>query len=38
MLSNRLRIPLVNADRMMLSVLPEPGSDGALEEWAQTGG
>lgn len=34
-LSDQLRIPLVNADRMMLSILPEPNSDGALEPWAQ---
>jgi predicted ABC-type ATPase len=36
MLSGHLQIPLVNADRMMLSILPEPGSDGVLEEWART--
>lgn len=35
-LSGQLQIPLVNADRMMLSILPEPGSDGALDVWAQT--
>jgi predicted ABC-type ATPase len=35
-LSGQLQIPLINADRMMLSILPEPGSDGALDEWAQT--
>ncbi len=29
-LSDRLQIPLINADRMMLSILPETGSDGAL--------
>jgi predicted ABC-type ATPase len=34
-LSEQLQIPLVNADRMMLSILPEPLSDGALEEWAR---
>ena len=34
-LSGQLQIPLINADRMMLSILPEPGSDGALDEWAQ---
>lgn len=34
-LSPRLRIPLINADRMMLSILPEPGSDGALVGWAR---
>lgn len=35
-LSRQLQIPLINADRMMLSILPEAGSDGALEPWAQT--
>lgn len=35
-LSGQLQIPLINADRMMLSILPEPGSDGVLDEWAQT--
>lgn len=34
-LSDQLQIPLVNADRMMLSILPEPLSDGALEDWAR---
>lgn len=34
-LSNQLRIPLLNADRMMLSILPEPDSSGALINWAQ---
>lgn len=34
-LSPRLRMPLINADRMMLSILPEPGSDGALIDWAR---
>jgi predicted ABC-type ATPase len=29
-----LRIPLVNADRMMLSILPETGPDGHLVPWA----
>jgi predicted ABC-type ATPase len=29
-----LRIPLVNADRMMLSILPEAGPDGHLVPWA----
>jgi predicted ABC-type ATPase len=33
-LSPRIRIPLVNADRMMLSVLPEPGRRGRLAPWA----
>ncbi len=35
-LSGQLHIPLVNADRMMLSILPEPNNDGKLEPWAQT--
>ena len=34
-LSGQLQIPLINADRMMLAILPEPNSDGALEPWAQ---
>lgn len=34
-LSNQFQIPLINADRMMLSILPEANSDGALEIWAQ---
>ncbi|CAN7664458.1 hypothetical protein LJR231_005241 [Phyllobacterium sp. LjRoot231] len=34
-LSGQLQIPLINADRMMLSILPEAGSDGALDKWAQ---
>jgi len=33
-LSPRLQIPLVNADRMMLSVLPELSSKGQLPDWA----
>lgn len=35
-LSGHLQIPLLNADRMMLSILPEPDGSGALIEWAQT--
>lgn len=35
LLSPVLRMPLINADRMMLSILPEPQSDGALVEWAR---
>lgn len=35
-LSDQLQIPLINADRMMLSILPEPDSEGALAPWAQT--
>lgn len=34
-LSTQLQIPLVNADRMMLSILPEPNSEGKLDPWAQ---
>ncbi|MGP4753945.1 zeta toxin family protein [Agrobacterium pusense] len=34
-LSDKLQIPLVNADRMMMSILPEPNSDGALPKWAR---
>jgi predicted ABC-type ATPase len=34
-LSSRFQLPLINADRMMLSILPEPNSQGALEGWAQ---
>jgi predicted ABC-type ATPase len=33
-LADRLQIPLVNADRMMLSILPEPLPDGHLVSWA----
>jgi predicted ABC-type ATPase len=36
LLANRLRIPLINADRLMLSILPEAGADGALVGWART--
>ena len=35
-LSGQLQIPLINADRMMLSILPEAGNDGALDPWART--
>jgi predicted ABC-type ATPase len=34
-LSGQLQIPLLNADRMMLSILPEADSSGALVAWAQ---
>lgn len=34
-LSGQLQIPLLNADRMMLSILPEADSNGALVDWAQ---
>jgi predicted ABC-type ATPase len=33
-LSDRLRIPLVNADRLMLSILPEALGDRHLVPWA----
>lgn len=36
MLADRLQMPLINADRMMLSILPEPSdTTGALVQWAQ---
>lgn len=34
-LSPSFQIPLVNADRMMLSILPETDEDGKLIKWAQ---
>jgi predicted ABC-type ATPase len=34
LLADRLQIPLINADRMMLSILPEAGEDGHLVPWA----
>lgn len=34
-LSPKLELPLLNADRMMLSILPEASSDGALPDWAR---
>lgn len=34
-LSPSFQIPLVNADRMMLSILPEAEGDGKLVKWAQ---
>lgn len=34
LLADRLQIPLINADRMMLSILPEPGENGQLVPWA----
>lgn len=34
-LSDSFQIPLVNADRMMLSILPEPDGEGRLVNWAQ---
>jgi predicted ABC-type ATPase len=33
-LADKLEIPLINADRMMLSILPEAGGDGHLVPWA----
>lgn len=33
-LADTFRIPLVNADRMMLSILPEAGGGGHLVDWA----
>lgn len=33
-LADTLRIPLINADRMMLSILPEAQADGFLIDWA----
>ena len=33
-LADELQMPLVNADRMMLAILPEQASDGALPDWA----
>ena len=35
-LADELQMPLVNADRLMLSILPEPTGDGALPAWAAT--
>jgi predicted ABC-type ATPase len=35
-LSPKIQIPLINADRMMLSVLPEPDSQGRLVSWASS--
>jgi predicted ABC-type ATPase len=34
-LSGQLQIPLINADRMMLSILPEADSSRALDDWAR---
>jgi predicted ABC-type ATPase len=33
-LSDTFRLPLINADRMMLSILPEEGENGRLVPWA----
>lgn len=35
-LAGKLQIPLINADRMIMSILPEPNTDGELAEWAQS--
>lgn len=34
-LVDEIKIPLINADRMMLSILPVPKQDGHLRDWAQ---
>lgn len=34
-IADSLQIPLINADRMMLSILPDPNKYGHLPEWAQ---
>jgi predicted ABC-type ATPase len=34
-LSARLRIPLINADRMMMSILPDVGRKSPLPDWAR---
>lgn len=33
-LAYKFQIPLINADRMMLSILPQPDSEGILPDWA----
>ncbi|WP_374537612.1 zeta toxin family protein [Chitinimonas taiwanensis] len=33
-LADKLQVPLINADRMMLSILPEPMEDGKITAWA----
>lgn len=35
-LSSVLEMPLINADRLALSIYPEPNSEGFLPEWAAT--
>ena len=35
-LADTLQLPLINADRMMMSILPEPSGDGHLPVWAST--
>ncbi len=34
-LADTFQMPLINADRMMMSILPEPREDGYLVPWAQ---
>lgn len=34
-IADQLQIPLINADRMMLSILPEPDQSRVLRPWAQ---
>lgn len=34
-LADKLQIPLINADRMMMSILPEPNDEGAIPAWAR---
>lgn len=36
LLSAQLQIPLINADRIMLSILPEANNEGALDNWVAT--
>lgn len=36
LLANTLQIPLINADRMMMSILPEVGLESPLPEWARS--
>lgn len=35
-LADTFRIPLINADKMMMSILPEPNKNGHLVSWAQS--
>jgi len=35
-LADTFQMPLINADRMMMSILPEPREDGHLVAWAQS--
>ncbi|MRW90484.1 toxin [Duganella sp. FT80W] len=34
-ISPQFKIPLINADRMMMSTLPEPDLDGSIPHWAK---